>query len=656
MTARLAEWIRNLGRLDRAFIVGIVVWVVLRFAAPDSAQTILLAFILYILGMIILFRVARRMISKTVWRLRNRLITVYLFVGLVPVVLIVMLAVLTAYTFTGQIAGFLVNSELNRRAAALARPAAGLAGMPAEMRDRFMRDMNRFMGQFPNLALLLRQGKQEFRVPADADLQAPPPGWKDTHGLLLRNGAIYAWAYAARGETEVVMAAPLDDEFLSALVPGLGDFDLIMESELERRGTRKIKLGAKRTTAHSGRVPPAHNSADIQVGWWYPVPVQVWENPGQTVNAALTIQTRPSAVLAHVFGRNVILEDVEWGKAIWWSFLTISGLFLAVELVSFIIGVSLTRTITSAVDELYLGTQRVMEGDFSHRIHVRGKDQLAELGVSFNAMTANLERLIGVAKEKERLQSELEIAREVQNQLFPTNVPDLRTLQVTGICNPARMVSGDYYDFMCLTENTLAFAIGDVAGKGISAALLMATIQSTMRTQLNAGIAAAAAAGNGGARPQVSTAQLVATLNKQLYANTSPEKYATFFFGLYDDRVGNLLYTNAGHLGPILVRDGSPSCLEVTGTVVGAFPFTQYDEKSIRLAPGDLLVAYTDGIVEPENEYGEMFGEERLTDLLVKHADGEGAEVIARVMESVRQWTGEGELQDDMTMLVARRI
>ena len=116
---------------------------------------------------------------------------------------------------------------------------------------------------------------------------------------------------------------------------------------------------------------------------------------------------------------------------------------------------------------------------------MKGNDQLAELGTSFNTMTENLGRLIVVAKEKERLESELAIAREVQNQLFPKDVPFTKTLELKGVCNPARMVSGDYYDFMALPDDSLAFAIGDVAGKGISAALLMATIQSTMRTQLS---------------------------------------------------------------------------------------------------------------------------------------------------------------------------
>jgi sigma-B regulation protein RsbU (phosphoserine phosphatase) len=360
-----------------------------------------------------------------------------------------------------------------------------------------------------------------------------------------------------------------------------------------------------------------------------------------------------SAVLSTVFGDNIALGDMAYGQVFWGAFLVIVSLFLIVELVSLVIGVSISRTITSAVHELYVGTRRIKEGDFSHRIPVRGNDQLAELGASFNTMTQNLERLIVVAKEKERLESELEIAREVQSQLFPKNMPGLKTLMLTGVCNPARVVSGDYYDFMRF-DTSIAFAIGDVAGKGISAALLMASIQSTMRMQLTAG--AFSVAGNGEAPQPLSTALMVSRLNKLLYANTSPEKYATFYFGLYDEATHNLTYTNAGHLQPILLRKGVPELLEVTGTVVGAFPFSSYEEKTIQLSSGDVLVAYTDGMIEPENEYGEMFGEQRLTDLLSRNVDRDSPEIIARTMEAVTQWSGSAaELSDDMTMLVARR-
>jgi sigma-B regulation protein RsbU (phosphoserine phosphatase) len=302
----------------------------------------------------------------------------------------------------------------------------------------------------------------------------------------------------------------------------------------------------------------------------------------------------------------------------------------------------------------------VIEGDFSHRIKVTGTDQLAELSVSFNTMTENLEKLLVVAKEKERLQSEIEIAREVQSQLYPRVVPRTRQLNVTAICQPARIVSGDYYDYELIRDTQIALAIGDVAGKGISAALLMATLQSSLRTQLQSWLEVAAAASKGGAggtvAPTVSTSQLVSRLNNQLHSYTSPEKYATFLLGVYDEPSGSFTYTNAGHLPPVLVRDGAGSRLDVNGTVVGAFPGSIYGESRVDLISGDLLVCFTDGVTEPENEYGEMFGEDRLVDVVVRNAHRGEQEIIDIVLHSVRQWTASEELQDDMTMLLARRL
>jgi sigma-B regulation protein RsbU (phosphoserine phosphatase) len=149
---------------------------------------------------------------------------------------------------------------------------------------------------------------------------------------------------------------------------------------------------------------------------------------------------------------------------------------------------------------------------------------------------------------------------------------------------------------------------------------------------------------------------MVGQLNRQLYANTSPEKYATFFFGLYDENTRSMTYTNAGHLPPLLLRGSDVQLLEVTGTVVGAFPSISYQEKSIELRPDDLLVAYTDGITEPENEYGEEFGADRLADTVRRNQTREPGEIAAKVMEAVRQWSNAPELPDDMTLVVMRGL
>ena len=262
-------------------------------------------------------------------------------------------------------------------------------------------------------------------------------------------------------------------------------------------------------------------------------------------------------------------------------------------------------------------------------------------------MTEQLEKLVEVAREKERMQSEFAIASEVQKKLFPRTTPALRNLSLCGHCEPARMVSGDYYDYLAISGGRVAVAIGDVAGKGISAALLMASIQSIMRTQLDD-------AGHRDIAP--GTAHRVAQLNRQLYASTSPEKYATFFFGLYDEATRVFTYTNAGHLQPLLIQGGGSRLLEVTGTVVGAFPSIEYGEESVTLGAGDLLVFYTDGITEPENAYGEEFGADRLLETVLLHQHLETEQIVAKVMETVRLWSSSPELPDDMTVLIARGL
>jgi sigma-B regulation protein RsbU (phosphoserine phosphatase) len=449
-----------------------------------------------------------------------------------------------------------------------------------------------------------------------------------------------------------LILAPLSSDVLSRLVPNLGNVTLLpaaVSGPGPQPGPRRSPGAAGQSRVR--RIPPAASWLDLEVTWFRLTPIAAWENPAQTRDFPLVVVSRPSAVLRTLFS-----QRVDWTQGLMLTaFLIVAVLFLIVELIALVIGVSMTRTITEAVHGLYEGTDRVMRGDFAHRIEVKGKDQLAELSRSFNRMTENLQRLLSVEKEKERLQSELEIAREVQNQLYPKTIPTVEGLEVLARCSPARIVSGDYYDYLSLRDARLALAIGDVAGKGISAALLMATVQASLRTQIRACMDELDS-GRPGPEGAFSAAHLVSQLNQQLYAFTSAEKFATFYFGIYDGRTGQLSYTNAGHPPPVVIRDGTVLRLEPNGMVVGAFAFAEYGEDRIDLVPGDLLACFTDGITEPENEYGEMFGEERLIDLLVKNSWRTPPEIIDAVYAAVRQWTASPEAQDDMTMLLARRL
>jgi sigma-B regulation protein RsbU (phosphoserine phosphatase) len=280
-----------------------------------------------------------------------------------------------------------------------------------------------------------------------------------------------------------------------------------------------------------------------------------------------------------------------------------------------------------------------------------GRDQIASLSQIFNRMTENLERLLKVAKEKERLQADLEIASEVQRELYPRTVPHLESLTLRALCHPARTVSGDFYDYQMLAPGKIALLLGDVAGKGISAALLMATIQSSFRALIRECIDRSKTESD----YCWSTSRLVTRLNEQVYATSSPEKYATLFLAIYDECDGVLEYTNAGHLPPILIRGSQVEHLAVDGTVVGAFAKVPYGASRLQLQKDDLLIAFTDGVSEPENEYEEMFGEERLIELVQQQFHRSDEEIMQSIVDAVQNWTGTPEMQDDLTLLIARK-
>lgn len=603
MRTRVEILFRWLGGAGVAFLVLLAAYAALGWIAPRSGLRLVLEIASIVAGLWLAIRLLRRAARQAIWRLRHRLLVTYLFIAVVPLVLIAGLAALGGYMLVYQLAAYLVTTELDHRIDGLAAASSGL---------------------------------EQDRYPGIATLPVPPGGFAP-RGVLKREGSFYIFSNAKTPDGEVIVTVPLTREYLAGLVPSLG---LVGIEQSPDQASKPARAPARRSAVPA--LPPAVSRFDTEVIWFANVPAFEWSTPGRTSDLELAVLTRVSAVLSTVFNRKADLAQ-ELLEVI-----LIAGLvvFALVEVICWVIGITMTRNITGAVHHLYEGTHRIMQGDFSHRVEVRGKDQLAELGVSFNRMTENLARLLTVAKEKERLQSEIEIAREVQNQLYPRAAPQTKSLRLTAVCRPARIVSGDYYDFEITRDRYVALAIGDVAGKGISAALLMATLQSSLRTQLN----------NGKADEPPSAARLVSQLNQYLYANTSAEKFSTLCLGLFDEADGSFIYTNGGNVPPALLRGGVVQRLDVNGTVVGAFPYAEYGESRIVLEPGDLLVFFTDGVTEPENAYGEMFGEERFLDLLVRNAHLGEEEIVRTVIESVREWTGSEELQDDMTLLLARRV
>ena len=264
-----------------------------------------------------------------IWRLRNRLIVAYAFIAMVPIALILALVAVSTYGVTGQIALYLVNSELDRRTNILRGAAAAIAEIPQAKRPEMIAHTDDFTRRlFPATQVLVRDGA-EYRYPESSDIAPPPAGWKDkdANGIVVKDGKLYSWALASSRGTTVEIMAPLHQDFLSNLVPGLGDVDFRVLSE--RAGPLKNGLSGVAPAAHPARIPPKNNLFDVQVTGAAPVPVMFWDSAGLKENRGLLlVHTRISAVLGTVFGSNIILGEL----ALWAGDLDIiSGDSLAVS-------------------------------------------------------------------------------------------------------------------------------------------------------------------------------------------------------------------------------------------------------------------------------------------------------------------------------------
>jgi phosphoserine phosphatase RsbU/P len=245
--------------------------------------------------------------------------------------------------------------------------------------------------------------------------------------------------------------------------------------------------------------------------------------------------------------------------------------------------------------------------------------------------------------QRERINRELEIAREVQERLFPQQLPQVQGLEVAGYCRPALGVGGDYYDFLRLPDGCIGMAIGDVAGKGIGAALMMASLQASLRGQT--------------IRPCSSLSEMIQLINRLVYDASSESSYATFFYAQYEPSTRILHYVNAGHNAPMVYRKGAnPPILRLYtgGTVIGLLPDCVYEEDQVKLEPGDVLLAYTDGISEAMNHAEEEWEEMRLMQAVAECHYRSAADIIKYVLDRVDAFTAGARQHDDMTLAVLR--
>ncbi len=316
------------------------------------------------------------------------------------------------------------------------------------------------------------------------------------------------------------------------------------------------------------------------------------------------------------------------------------GLGLVLIALASIAIVPLSSRMTRNLSLLTDGAHRISRGERGTRVEVATRDEIGQLARAFNQMAGDLESHEKVLVERERLRRELELCRQIQHDMLPQAPLRLGLAEVKGVSIPAREVGGDFFNYFVLPTGAIALLVGDVSGKGVGAALLMANIQATLRARMPL---------------ESDLARLAGAIDREVAETTPDEIYLTLFLGVLDPTTAMLRYVNAGHNPQFLLRrDGTRVSMDATGLPVGLMPGRGYEERRTSLSPGDLLFLYTDGMVEVENEAGDMFGVDRLDQVLDEHHALDVDTLLVRVEDAVRGFRGQVEPSDDATMMALR--
>jgi phosphoserine phosphatase RsbU/P len=647
---------------------------------------------------------------QLLWKVRNRLIVTYLLMGLTPVILFVTLALILLYVFSGQFAIFAATSVIHDELLRVASMNRSLTTHMAHVFDQNPRLTTVVIPpeasrpaerEYTGMSVVVYEdGKPIHLSPTGWEAGNPPPVPAWFHGsfsnLTFDHGQL--WLRAADEQvmnghrTVVISSVPLEKENVEAIAEGLGTVSIypgITFGELpsapqppqkktfeyrvgqpNQEGVASVQINgedvsqARKRAIVAGILPSPKHFYDVPVGFLAPLTTYDWMT-GHTSEVYTDVTSRPSLLYRRLF-----ITSLNVGDVIREALIAIAVAFGALELLAFLAAVRLNQTITKSVHDLYEATLAIDGGNLDHRIKVKRRDQLGALSGSFNRMTASLARLLQEQREKERMQNELEIAQEVQANLFPRGRVALPMLELHGVCLPARTVSGDYYDFLLFGDTGLGIALGDISGKGISAALLMATLHSAVRAYRFAGEELITEGAYALANPRTrrigerevecgelfeEPAKILSLLNRHLYRSTQPEKYATLFLAHYDGVSRRLVYSNGGHLPPLLLRaNDTVTRLDSGGSVVGLLDGLEWEQGTTHMGVGDILIAYSDGVTEPENDFGE-FGEGQLLEVVRRHRHLSLEAISEQVIQTLKSWIGAQEQPDDVTLVLARQ-
>ncbi|MBK9315316.1 MAG: SpoIIE family protein phosphatase [Acidobacteria bacterium] len=700
--------------MGKALAAGIIVWFIHWVFVQDqtlfgSRPLKILVDFASVLALVplfyFIFKWAGRIGEGLLWRLRRRLIVTYLLIGALPMLLVILLIALIGYTVVMQSSASLVSRqldgylELSRTAAlSISREIASIEPSSADsgnLHRRLQEKANSLQPIIPDLTLtVLEPGSAQPPISVhgeEAGENAMPdsigmrmPGWLERatpfHGLVVEEtpdrrrlirarhiirltrprNLVFSLSYPVNAGLCARLKQTTDLE----VMPGHAVRPLVLTPagpQLDEAEIRELNAGAESATWPAGSLPIYKGT----VKW----------ATGKSMESDVLLIDLAFLLPGHIWWR---VQQFKSGSAIGNTVvIVIVGLgllFLSLGLLAIISAAILTRSITRTVHHLYEGTKRVEAGLFDQEIPIKGRDQVAELSVSFNSMTRSIRELLRVSAEKERLDQEVRIASQVQSMLFPRSIPKTEKLDIAqGVCIPARSVSGDYFDYLDVDSGTIGLVIADVCGKGVSAALMMASLQANLRSQVKAFHEALNLTSSINRIPETigdtgsenrahlhPVSRIVQSVNEQVSSTMIDASYITLFYAEFDDAKSTLRYTNAGHNPPLLVSrpdGGAPDFNHITrledgGTVLGIFRDFEYSDSEIPLKPGDVLVAFTDGLIEALGPQNEEFGEDRIIDAILSNHHRSALEIRDAILTSVKSWTSGAEQEDDLTLMV----
>jgi phosphoserine phosphatase RsbU/P len=610
--------------------------------------------------------------QRLLWAVRRRLILSYIFIGVVPAFLIVIFFLLGGMAIFMNVSAYLFkdgyDAALNYVKVVTDGAAAEIARTPeaaAQSLARTQRNASKLYRavSFAYLpAAAAPQGSE--RLQAGSWEHAKPPssvpvwitrdGWSGTIQLASPDGSEHVELV-----NRAVAAVIVDGKLAGHVVGDLPINDDMVQSLRDKTGVRagSATVVGQQKDGQAAVVSRDAEPNDDEGDWSALFRKSVifldyadW-NTGDTGRVSIALSYRPSDLYRRLSeAQQIAVRNVPLGVVFIIGLLVIAGLFLIIEGVALSMGLALARSITSSVHELFTGTERVRHGDFAHRIEVHTNDQLGELAGSFNEMTGSIEGLLQTAAEKKRLEEELRIARAIQMSLLPRGPLDVPGLGVTALCVPAREVGGDYYDFFRLPENRLGILIADVSGKGTSAALYMAELKGLVLAL---------------SQRYDSPRELLIEVNRIISEHLDSRSFITAAYAVIDLERGTMRFCRAGHT-PLIFFSGAGSLpaarvLTPNGMVLGLriegaeelFP-QLLEEVCLDLAPGDVIVLYTDGITEAMNPDSDLFGEGRLRGLVEEHGHLDSGELRERIMREVESFVGAANQHDDMTMILVK--